>query len=448
MFSRKVLKYLSIIIVVLIIFSIVGKKSGWFGGNKPILVSIEKVQKRTILEMVTANGKIQPETEVKISADVSGEIVQLYVKEGEAVKKGQELLKIKPDIYLSAKDRAIAAVNTTKANYENALARLDQTQAQFKRTQLAYERNKKLWEQQTISQADWDASTAEFMMAKADVEASKQNVKSAEFGVKSAEASLKEADERLMKTTVFAPMDGIVARLSVEQGERVAGTDLMAGSELLTVADLKRMEVKVDVNENDIVRVKTGDTALIEVDAYLDQKFKGVITEIANSANISGQASADQVTSFEVKIIMLENSYKQLITGDRLYPFRPGMTATVDIQTLKKSDVFSIPIEAVTTRSDSALKIKSPGKDASVKGKSQTGRENEKINEIVFIKDKQFARIRKVKTGIQDNTYIEITDGLKESDEVISAPYSAISRRLKDSVLIKVVDKKELFNEK
>jgi HlyD family secretion protein len=448
MFSKKVLKYLSIIIIVLIIFSIIGKKSGLFGGNKPILVSTEKVQKRTILEVVTANGKIQPETEVKISADVSGEIVQLYIKEGEAVIKGQELLKIKPDIYVSAKERAIAAVNTTKANYENSVARLDQAEAQFKRTQLAYERNRKLWEQLTISQADWDASTAEFVMAKADVEASKQNVKSAEFGVISAQASLKEADERLYKTTVFAPIEGIITRLSVEKGERVAGTDLMAGSELLTVADLKRMEVKVDVNENDIVRVKTGDTAIIEIDAYLDQKFKGVITEIANSANLSGQASADQVTSFEVKIIMLENSYKHLLNKERLYPFRPGMTATVDIQTLKKPDVFSIPIEAVTTRSDSALNIKSLNKNKEVKEKSSNGRESEKINEIVFVKEKQLARIRKVKTGIQDNTYIEIIDGLMESDEVISAPYSAISRKLKDSVLIKVVDKKELFNEK
>jgi len=447
MYSSKFLRYLIIIAAILIIIALIGKKAGWFGGNKPLNVAIEKAQKRTIYEIITANGKIQPVKEVKISSDVSGEIVELNIKEGDALEKGQLLLKIKPDIYISAQDRAIAAVNTSKANLENALARQDQSEAQFTRTKLSYERNKKLWEQRTISQADWDASTAEYVMAKADVEAAKQNVKSAEFGVKSAEASLKEANERLIKTTIYTPIDGIVTKLNIEKGERIAGTDLMAGTEIMRVADLNKMEVKVDVNENDIVRVKIGDTAIIEVDAYLDQKFKGLVTDIANSATISGQTSADQVTSFEVKIILLENSYKQLITKEKLYPFRPGMTANVDIQTQKKSSVLSIPIEAVTARSDSLLKKKETEKTAQ-KISKKTNPETSKISEIVFIRNKSFARLKKVKTGIQDNNYIEITDGINENDEVIVSPFSAISRKLKDSTLIKIVDKKDLFSEK
>jgi HlyD family secretion protein len=443
----KFLKYLIIIVIALLLIFIFGKIAGWFGGNKAIVVSVEKAQKRTIYEVVTANGKIQPEKEIKVSADVSGEIVELYIKEGESIKQGQILLKIKPDIYVSGKDRAVAAVNTIKANYGNALARLDQIEAQFTQSSLAYERNKKLWEQSAISKADWDASIAAYEIARANVEASKQDVKSAEYNVKSAEASLKEANERLIKTSVFSPIDGIITRLIIEKGERVAGTDMMAGTEMLRVADLRKMEVKVDVNENDIVRVHIGDTAIIEVDAYLDQKFKGIVTEIANSANTSGQISADQVTSFEVKIMLLENSYKHLITSDKPFPFRPGMTATVDIQTQKKDSVLSVPIEAVTARSDSELKIKATVQSTIQKVKSSE-RVISKLSEIVFVKEKSFAREKKVKTGIQDNNYIEIIDGINDNEEIIIAPFSAISKKLKDSTLIKVVNKKDLFNEK
>ena len=445
MFSSKVLKYFGIAVAALIVFAIIGKSAGWFGGNDPVKVSTDKVEKRTIYEIITANGKIQPVTEVKISSDVSGEIVELYVKEGETVKTGQLLLKIKPDLYISAKDRAVAAVNNSSANLENAIARKDQSQAQLKKTELSFERNQKLWEQKTISKAEWDASVAEFEVAKSEVEASKQNVKSAEFNVKSAEASLKEANEKLYKTSAYAAIDGIVTRLNVEKGERVVGTDMMAGTEVLRIADLKKMEVKVDVNENDIVRVNIGDTAIVEVDAYLDQKFKGIVTEIANSANTSSQTSADQVTSFEVKIILLENSYNHLITPIKLYPFRPGMTANVDIQTKKKKDILAVPIEAVTSRTDSALYGQKRNK---VKTSSKLAEEAEKPYEVVFVRNKNLTKVRKVITGIQDNNYIEIIDGLSEKDEVITAPYSAIARKLKDSTLIKVVDKKDLFNEK
>jgi HlyD family secretion protein len=447
MFSSKLLKYLLIAVAALIVLALIGKKARWFGGEKPLIVAVEKAQKRTIYEIITANGKIQPESEIKIGADVSGEIVELFIKEGEPIKKGQVLLKIKPDIYISQRDMNAAAVNTSKANYENTLARLQQSEAQFNKSNLSYERNKKLWGQTTISKAEWDASVAEFESAKADVEAAKQNVKSAKYNVENAEASLKVADDKLLKASVYSPIDGIVTKLEIEKGERVVGTDLMSGTEMLRVADLGKMEVKVDVNENDIVRVNLHDTAIIEVDAYLDQKFKGIVTEIANSANNSSQVSADQVTSFEVKIILLESSYKHLVTPAKLYPFRPGMTANVDIQTKKKVNVLSVPIEAVATRSDSALGKKPKGKSIENDAKKPEV-ESAKQNEIVFVNEKSLARVRKVKTGIQDNNYIEISEGLNENEEVITAPYSSISRKLKDSMLIKVKDKKDLFGEK
>lgn len=446
MFTSKIKKYLIIGVCALIVLAIVGKKAGWFGGDKPINVSTEKAQKRTIYEVITANGKIQPETEVKVSADVSGEIIDLFVKEGESVVVGQLLLKIKPYIYISARDRATAAVNTSKANLENAVARKVQSDAQFNKSKLSYERNQKLWEQQTISQSEWEAVKAEFEMAKADVDAAYQNIKSAEFNVKSAEASLNEANENLSKTSVYSPMTGIITLLNVEKGERVVGTEMMAGTELLRVADLKSMEVDVEVNENDIVRVGFKDTAIIEVDAYLDQKFKGLVTEISNSASNVSQTSADQVTSFEVKIIMLEESYKQLITDKNRFPFRPGMTANVDIQTQMRSNILTVPIEAVTSRTDSATEnFKKPIKESD---KSTAKTANTEAQEIVFVVDKKLARSRKVKTGIQDNNYIEIVSGLEDGSEVITAPYSAISRKLKDSVQINVVDKKSLFSEK
>lgn len=445
MFSNKKIKYLVIAVVALIIFAIIGKKTGLFGSEKPIEVAVETPKKRTIYAIVTANGKVQPETEVKISADVSGEIVEMYIKEGETVTQGQALLKIKPDIYLSAKDRAKATVNNMLANLENSKARLSQVEAQFTRTRLTFERNKKLHEQKTISDAEWEAANAEYEIAKADVEAAKQNVRAAEYGVKSAEASLTEADQKLVKTIVYAPMSGLVTRLVVEKGERVVGTEMMTGSELLRIADMKRMEVKVDVNENDILRVKKGDTAIVEVDAYLEKKFKGIVTEIANSASSSSQSTADQVTSFEVKIILIENSYADLVKPDNLYPFRPGMTASVDIQADKKINAISVPVEAVVAKTDSALYKTKPQKVSETKDK----KDNDKtLNNAVFIINKNYTKAVKVKTGIQDNNYIEITEGLKGDEQVIVAPYSAITRKLKDSTAVKVVDKKNLFMEK
>jgi HlyD family secretion protein len=295
--NNKILKILLPIVIVLILFAVVGKKAGWFGKAMTIKVAVENAEKRTIVETITANGKIQPEKEVKISPDVSGEIVELTIKEGDPVAKGQLLLRIKPDNYISQRDRSLAEISSARS-------RLAQSEAQFVQAELAFNRSKQLYEQQTISKSDFEQAQATYSVAKSTVDAAK-------FSIASGEASLKDANENLLKTSIYAPMTGTVSMLLVELGERVAGTNLMAGTELMRVADLSRMEAQVQVNENDIPRVKLGDTALIEVDAYLDQKFKGVVTEIANSAKTTG-VSADQVTNFDVKILVLPESYAKL----------------------------------------------------------------------------------------------------------------------------------------
>jgi HlyD family secretion protein len=414
--NNKILKILLPIVIVLILFAVIGKKAGWFGKALTVKVAVENAQKRTIVETITANGKIQPEKEVKISPDVSGEIVELTVKEGYSVEKGQLLLRIKPDNYISQKDRSLAEISA-------AQARRSQSEAQFTQAELSYKRNKKLYDQQTISKSDFEQAEATYNVAKAELDAAK-------FAITSAEASLKDANENLIKTSIYAPMTGTVSMLLVELGERVAGTNLMAGTELMRVADLSRMEAQVQVNENDIPRVKLGDTALIEVDAYLDQKFKGVVTEIANSAKTTG-VSADQVTNFDVKILVLPQSYQKLVDAGDKNPFRPGMSANVDIRTQSKVDVLTVPIQSVTTRTDTT-KI--------------SGTQSQKdIRTLVFITDGKHALAKDVKTGIQDNSYIEILSGISPNDRVISAPFSAISKKLSDSTLIEVVKKEELF---
>lgn len=433
--SNNLLKILIAAAVVLIIFAIIGKSQGWFGGVAGIKVNIENPEYRTITEIVTASGKIQPETEVKISPDVSGEIVELRIKEGDEVKKGDLLLKIKPDMYLSAVDRARASVNTAKANKANSEAYLEQIKAKYTQTKNSYERNKVLWEQQTISKAEYETALSSFEMVSAELEATKKSVESAKYSVQSAEASLSESEESLKKATIYAPMSGTVSMLNVEKGERVVGTMQMAGTEMLRIADLSRMEVKVEVNENDIVKVKLNDTALIEIDAYLGETFKGVVTEIANSANVSGM-SADQVTNFVVKILLLKQSYKHLINDHNINPFRPGMSASVDIQTNTKVNILTIPIQCVTTRADSTEKMK----DTPVKL-------DEELKEVVFVVSNDSAILQIVKTGIQDNKYIEILDGVTIEEKVITAPYSAISRKLKNGSIVKIVDKDELFKE-
>lgn len=433
--SNKLLKILIIIAFIFIVFALIGKKKGWFGGEAGIKVTIENPEFRSITEIVTASGKIQPETEVKISPDVSGEIVEMKIKEGDFVNKGDLLLKIKPDMYLSAVDRAKAAVNSAKANKANSEAYLEQIKAKYTQTKNAYDRNKILWEQETISKAEYETALSSYEMVKAELEATKKSVEGAKYSVQSAEASFSEAEESLRKATIYAPMSGTVSVLNVEKGERVVGTMQMAGTEILRIANLDRMEVKVEVNENDIVKVQLGDTALIEIDAYLGESFKGLVTEIANSANVSGM-SADQVTNFIVKILLLKQSYKHLITNNNPNPFRPGMSASVDIQTNTKTNILTIPIQCVTTRVDSTQKNNSNMADL-----------KDELNEGVFIISNDSAILQIVKTGIQDNKYIEILEGLSEENKVITAPFSAISRRLKNGSVVKIVDKDKLFQE-
>jgi len=431
---RKILLYLSLFVVALIVFLIIGKKAGWIGNTMVYEVTTEKAALRNITEMITANGKIQPETDVKITPDVAGEIVELAVKDGDAVKKGQFLLKIKPDVYMSARDRTVAALNGAKANLANNKAMLVQVESRFEQARLAYERSKILWKEKTISASDWEAAESNYKVAKADVDAALQTVQAAEYSVRSAEATLKEAEEELRKTSIYAPMDGIVTTLLVEKGERVVGTSMMTGTDLLRLADLSRMEVLTEVNENDIVRVSLNDSALIEIDAYPDRKFKGIVTEIANSASTVG-TSADQVTNFEVKILLLQSSYQDLIQAGNRYPFRPGMSASVDILTELKSNILTVPLQAVTRQADTLQQPDS----------AKTSDNLDEYKEIIFVLDNQKAKLTTVKTGIQDNTYIEILSGLSENQEVITAPYHIITKRLKDGSSVKKVTSEELL---
>jgi HlyD family secretion protein len=421
--NKKLFRIVIVITLLAIVLAIVGKRVGWFGKEEVVEVAVEKGEYRTITETITANGKIQPETEVKLTPEVSGEIVELKTREGARVSRGDLLVKIKPDTYISAVNRVRASLNSSKA-------RLEQAEAQYIQSQLSYERNQKLWEQKTISRSDFETSEAAYKMALADRNA-------AVYAVKSAEATLSEAQENLIKTTIYAPMSGTVSMLNIELGERVLGTQMMTGTELMRIADLSRMEVLVEVNENDIIRVKNGDTAIIEVDAYLDEDFRGVVTEIANSATSTG-VSIDQVTTFDVKVLMLLESYQHLITERSPNPFRPGMSATVDIQTETKTDVLSIPIQAVTTRLDTS--------DAQLDGEDIT-LTDEDPKEVVFVVSGEMVRLREVKTGIQDNNFIEIASGLILDEEVVVAPYSAISRKLQDSTLIEIVTKEKLFEQ-
>lgn len=417
--NNKTLKILVPIAVVFIIFALIGKKAGWFGKAVTVKVAVEKVELRSITETITANGKIQPEKEVKISPDVSGEIVELTVKEGDHVEKGQLLCRIKPDTYISQRDRSLAAISSAKA-------RQAQSEAQFIQADLSFKRSKQLFDEQTVSKSEYEQAQASYQVAKSEVDA-------ARYSVISAEASLKEANENLIKTSIYAPMTGNVSMLLVELGERVVGTSMMTGTEMMRVADLSRMEAQVQVNENDIVRVKLGDTAIIEIDAFIDQKFKGIVTEIANSAKTTG-VSADQITNFDVKILVLPESYELLTREGNKNPLRPGLSTSVDIQTVTRKGILTVPIQSVTTRTDTINIQLSPSA--------------ENIRTLAFTTDGAYAFAKDVKTGIQDNSYIEIISGIKEGDQVITAPFSAISKKLSDSTLIQIVKKEELFKVK
>jgi HlyD family secretion protein len=424
--------------VIAIVLLVAGKKLGWFGKEMTLKVATEKVEVRDITEVITANGKLKPQKEVKISPEVPGEIIELPVKEGNRVKKGDLLVVIKPDIYQSSLSRIEASLNTQRA-------RLAQAEAQLIEKELNYNRSKQLLEKKTIPKSEFETIEAGWKVAVSEVQA-------ARYSVKSAESSVREAAENLTKTKIFSPIDGTVSKLNVEKGEKVVGTNQFAGTELMTVADLATMEVKVEVNENDIVKVQKDDTAFVEIDAYLKRKFKGIVTEIASSANVTG-TTVDQVTNFNVKILLLAKSYQDLLEKDTLkYPFLPGMSATVEIQTDTRKGIISVPIQAVTTRSDDGT-IKQTGAQVEKEGTSDTNakeaapKEPEQ-HEVVFVLKNKLVWKKRVKTGIQDNTRIEISSGLSPGDEVVVAPYGLISKTLKDSTSVEVVKIEELYQVK
>jgi HlyD family secretion protein len=446
--KNKTLIYLGVGVLILIIIAVIGKKAGWIGKPEGMPVTVAKVEKKTIIETVSANGRVQPEKEVKISSDVSGEIRALYVHEGDSVVAGKLLARIDPELYQSALDRSEASLNNTKASLSASKARLAQAEARFQEVSAAYERNKKMYAQKLISDGEFETAKSTYLNAKGEVDAGKQTVSSAEYNVKSFEATLKESRKSLTRTEIFAPVSGIVSKLNVEQGERVVGTSQMAGTEMMRIANLNDMEVSVDVNENDIIKVGLGDTANIEVDAYPNRKFKGVVTEVANSATTSLATTSDQVTNFVVKIRILRNSYEDLTKqfGKRKSVFRPGMSASVEIQTERVVDVIAVPIEAVSIRPESALDtLKAEGDE---KPKSNLLDESKEEFEVVYVLVDGKAKIRRVKTAIQDDKFIQITEGLSAGESIISGPYSAISKTLKHNDLVKEVSKEELFDSK
>jgi HlyD family secretion protein len=446
---KKVLLY--IVFGCAALFLVIMLKSCSSGGS--IKVTTEKAQYRNIIESVSSDGIIQPTTIVKISPDVSGEITDLPVHEGQRVKKGDLLAKIFPDVYKSAYDQAEAAYNSSKAAITNAEAQLTSSQGQYDNQQSIYERNKKLYDGGAISKADFEASKAAFQTADANLKAAQDNIDAAKYNAQSAEANMNEAHDNLEKTTIFSPIDGVVVGLTVKQGERVVGTATMAGTVMMSVADLSNMEADVNVNENDIVNVKQGDTAYIEVDAFVNRKFKSIVSEVSNSATVAanGTSSVDQVTNFLVKIHILSSSYTDLMpSGTQDAPFKPGMSATAEIEVKFANHVLSLPIEAVTTRNPKdTMKMAMMTKKDDNKKDSKKDDDNKKdtIQECVFIYNTG-GKVKQVNvtTGIQDANNIEIKTGLKEGDEVVNAPYSAVSSALKDGMMVQKTDKLDLYS--
>lgn len=428
--------------------------AGWKVRSKPKgeKVTTELVQKRTIRERVSGSGKVFPEVEVKISSDVSGEVVEMLVQEGDSVQKGQLLCRINPDNYVSSVERGVAGLNSSKASamqtrtqIKNALARKTQAEANLNNSRTIYERNKKLLAEGVISQEAFDniannlkVAEATLQAAEADYAATQETAKAAEFNVQSNAAGLKELQTNLKRTSIYAPSSGIVSKLNVEKGERVVGTIQMTGTEIMRIADFKSMEVQVDVSENDIPRVSLGDAVDIEIDAYSNRKFTGKVYQIANSASNTGVTgatlSSDQVTNFIVKIRIDPASYADLVNQGRIHPFRPGMSAAVEIATDEVNDVLSVPIQSVTTR-DREIAEKDKKEDWQMQREEKTTVSND-FREVVFVTEGNIVKMVEVKTGIQDDNYIQIISGLNEGQEVVSGPYEAVSRKLKSDDLI------------
>jgi HlyD family secretion protein len=451
---NKKLLWIVIGVVVLILVLVLINKGGQDDG---IRISMEKIARRDITEIVTASGKVYPEKEVKISPDISGEVVELEVsEEGDSVKKGQELVKINPDIYNAQRNQAEAQVNQQQALVSNMAAQLPGLKATLDAAQKTYDRQKQLLDQKVISLSEYEAAESSLKTAEASYAAAVQTVKGNVAGVANARANLDMAAKNLIRTTVVSPIDGVVSLLSIKKGERVVGNSMMAGTEMMRVADMSKIEAIVDVGENDIPKVHLGDSALVEVDAYNSRKFKGVVTEIASSISAAATATTNDVTSYKVHIRLSPDSYKDLINParPRSFPFRPGMSASADIQTNTHIRVLSAPINAVTTReknSDNA--VQDNGADnttgpntSNTKTASSSSTDPDVV--VFLLQTDGTAKKAKVKTDIQDINYIEIVDGVKEGDQVITGPYSIVSKTLKSGTKVKVVPKDKLFEVK
>lgn len=444
-----------IVALVVVIAVLIGlKKGGVIGKEEGIKVTAENAVLRTITETVNASGKIYPEVEVKISPDISGEIVELYVNEGDSVRKGQVLAKIYADIYLTQREQVAAGVNQSKAQLSNSSASLVGLKAILDNSKNTYDRQKKLYDEKVISLSEFQGSEQAYLTAQANYNAAKEGLKSSQASIQSAQAQLLKADKDLSRTVITSPMDGMISLLNVKQGERVAGNSFNVGTEMMRVADMSSIEVQVDVGENDIPKVKIGDTAIVEVDAYTNRKFKGIVYKIANpNTGASVSSSTADVTNYKVHIRLLPSSYTDLIKSGRGFPFRPGMSANADIQTKTKQNVLSVALNAVTTRDKKG--DKAPEGDASKNDNSGTqnavksASSDDDVEVVVFVLqlDNKVKRV-KVKTGIQDLNNIEILDGLKVGDQVITGPYSIVSKTLKEGDLVTVVPKDKLFEDK
>lgn len=432
----------------LIAVLLIGKSAGWIGKPNELEVETAKAKRISIEEKVSASGTVQPVVEVKIAPEVSGEVIELNVEDGDSVVLGQQLVKIRPDLWLSQLERSEAALNQQKANVISADAGLSRAKATFIRAEQEYKRQEKLWGEKVISEADWQLAKQNFEVANNDLKSAEQSLEASKQMVKSTEASVKESRENVRKTLVVAPMKGIVSKLNIKKGERVLGTNQMQGTEMLRIADLRKMEVRVNVNENDIVRVHLNDSVNIDVDAYASDKkrFKGIVTNIANTAK--DKLSADAITEFEVRILVLSSSYQDLAKKGNKYPFRPGMTASVEILTNKKENVMSVPLAAVTTRNPKDLaESNEKGSDGppaeNTNRATDDKKENKKVEDkiVVFVNNGGVAKMIEVKTGISDYDNIEILEGVKDSVEVITGPFLAVSKRLKDGDKIRLKPK-------
>ena len=450
----KTVKWILISLVVLVAALVGLKVAGVFGKNEGIKVTAEKVQKRTIIEVVNASGKIYPEIEVKVSPDISGEITELNVQEGDSVKKGEIVARIYADIYSIQANQAASGVAQSQAQVANSQASLEALKANMDQSEKSFKMQKQLYDEKVISSNEFNVADAAYKTALANYNAARQGIRGGQAAVQSAQANLAKANKDLGRTAVIAPMDGVVSLLSVKKGERVVGSNMMAGTEMLRIADMSKIEIRVDVGESDVPKVHLGDSAIVTVDAYSDRKFKGIVTQIASSNNGAASQTAlantsNDVTNYKVYIRLLPQSYADLL-GKGNFPFRPGMSASADIQTKTHPMVLSVPINAITTRDlkDSSAKADKKMADADINEAKETTNMDD-LEVIAFVIDTGgIVRKVKVKTSIQDINYIEITEGLKAGEQVVSGPYEVVSKTLKTKDKVKVVDKKEIFEKK